>query len=372
MSRPLILIVDDEPDRSESIRPLLHSQTQEVKVEILHPRDVQDTHLSAASVIVVDHYLEDWEERDSQIPSLRIKDGIALAAAFRSQVAEIEPSPAIVLRTAKLEELGGDLPSRAAQHLIAWQHDIEWVLPKAEPHPTISESVRLMEFANAVVGLEDLLDQEIPLKHLVSDWLGLGRPDWFEVALDDVSETRPPVHFVAQRTHGASIMRWFLHRVLPYPTFILDDRMVAIRLGVAYEWLVKELTEDSELCQELDRFRYRGVFKEFDGLRWWRAGLANFIVRATDGRPFDSDVLQKALSSKSRTTPVFLSHPIPVLAVDPDTMQSTKVVNADQAARIAPDGWPIFADDAWATRSDIMDDPHLARLVIDGQDLESA
>lgn len=369
MSQPLILIVDDEPDRSEYIRSLLHSQAQEVEVEILHPRDVKDMHLLAASVIVVDHYLEDWKERDSQIPSLRIKDGIALAASFRSQVAEREPSPAIVLRTARLEQLRGDLPSKAAQHLIAWQHDIEWVLPKADLHQTVS---RLMEFANAVAGLEDLLDQEVPLEYLVSDWLGLGRLDWFEVALDDISETRPPIHLVAQRTHGASIMRWFLHRILPYPTFILNDRMVAIRLGVAYEWLVQELTEDSELLQELDRFRYQGAFKEFDGLRWWRAGLANFIVRATDGRPFDLDVLQKALSSKSRTAPVFLSDPIPVLAIDPDTMQSTKVVNADQAVRIAPDGWPIFADDAWAMCSDIMDEPRLTRLVIDRQDLESA
>lgn len=371
MSRPLILIVDDEPDLSESLRPLLHFQTQEVEVEILHPRDVQDIHLSAASVIVIDHYLKYWKERDSQIPSLRIKDGIALAATFRSQVAKREPSPAIVLRTGRLEQLRGNLPSKAAQHLIAWQHDIEWVLPKADPNFAVSESVQLIELANAVARLKDLLDQKIPMEHLVSDWLGLGQPDWLEVAVDDVSETRPPVHSVAQRTHGASIMRWFLHRILPYPTFILNDRMVAIKLGVEYKWLVQELTESSELCQELSRFRYQGAFNEFDGTRWWRAGLSNFIVRATGGKPFDLDVLREVLGHKSCNTPSFLPDPIPVLAVDPDTMQSTQVVRADQAVRIAPDGWPTFADDAWAIRSDIRNEPHLAELVINRQDLES-
>lgn len=372
MSRPLILIIDDEPDRSESIRPLLHSHKQEVEVEILHPRDVKDMHLSAASVIVVDHYLDDWQERDGQIPSLRIKDGIALAAALRSQVAKREPSPAILLRTAWLEQLRGNLPSKAAPYLIAWQHDIEWVLPRADLDSTVSESIRLIEFAEAVARLEDLFVREVSIERLVSDWLNLGQLDWFEVALDDVSETRPPIHSVAQQTHGASIMRWFLHRILPYPTFLLNDRMIAIKLCVAYEWLMQELTEDSELSQELNRFRYQGAFSEFDGCRWWRAGLANFIVRATDGRPFDLDILREAVSSKSCTKPTFLPYSIPVLAVDPDTMQSTQVVNADQAMRITLDGWPTFADDAWATRSDIMDKPHLADLVIDRFDLESA
>lgn len=372
MSRPLILIVDDEPDRSEFIRPLLHSHKQEVEVEILHPRDVKDMHLSAASVIVVDHYLEDWEERDSQIPSLRIKDGMALAAALRSQVNEGGPSPAIVLRTAWLEKLRGDLPSKSAPYLIAWQHDIEWVLSKADQDSTFLESIQLIEFARAVARLEGLFYQEVSMERLVSDWLNLDGPDWFEVALDDVSETRPPIHSVAQQTHGASIMRWFLHRILPYPTFLLNDRMIAIKLRVTYEWLMQELTENSELSQELNKFRYQGAFSEFDGCRWWRAGLTNFIVRVTDGRPFDFDTLREAVSSKSCTTPTFLPYSIPVLAVDPDTMQSTQVVNADQAKRITLDGWPTFADDAWVTRSDIIDKPHFADLVIDRFDLESA
>ena len=372
MSRPLILIIDDEPDHSESIRPLLHSHKQEVEVEILHPRDVKDMHLSAASVIVIDHYLKNWEERDSQIPSLRIEDGIALAAALRSQVDERGPSPAIVLRTGRFEQLRGDLPSKAAPYLIAWQHDIEWVLSKADLDSTVSESMQLIEFAKAVARLEDLFNQEISMERLVSDWLNLDRSNWFEVALDDVSETRPPIHSVARQTRGASVMRWFLHRVLPYPTFLLDEWRVAARLGVTRDWLAQELNEDSELNGELNQFKYEGAFSEFDGHRWWRAGLTNFIVRTTGGKPFDRVLLQEAISFRSYDKPDFLPYPTPVPAVDPDTMRSIRIMNADQAIRIIPDGWPTFADDAWAARSDVEGEPYLAELVANKHSLESA
>jgi len=374
MSRPFILIVDDEPDLSESLRPLLHFQTQEVEVEveILHPRDVQDMHLSEASVIVIDHYLKYWKERDSQIPSLRIKDGIALAATFRSQVAKREPSPAIVLRTGRLEQLRGNLPSKAAQHLIAWQHDIEWVLPKTDLSSESSGILQLVEFAKAVVLLKKIWDKGISTEYLISDWLGLGQPDWLEVAVDDVSETRPPVHSVARRTRGASIVRWFLHRILPYPTFLLNEQMVAIKLGVEHDWLVKELTKNSKFSSKLGEFRYKGAFSEFDGHRWWRAGLSNFIVQITGGKPFDLDLVKGAIRSRSCTAPDFLPHSTSVLAIDPDTKQFTKVVNADHATRIVPDGWPTFADDAWAVRSDINDDPDLAELVVDRNNLSES
>lgn len=372
MNKPIILVIDDEPDLSEPLRSLSDSKGQEVEIEILHPRDVRDVHLSDASVIIVDHYLDNWNELEGQISSLRPVNGIALAGIYRSQTDYRPSPPAIVLRTAKLEDLRAMIPSKSAEHLLAWQYDLEWVLPKVSLESDISELTKLISLAKAVADLRELWSNGVRATELAFGWLRLEEQSWAEVAAADVSETHPPIHSVAQRTHGVSIMRWFLHRILPYPTFLLNDRMLAIKLGVAYEWLLQELTEDSELRQELDGFRYRGAFSDFDGPRWWRAGLANFIVRATNGKPFDLSSLQEAVGFKSCTTPDFLSCSVPVLAVDPDTMQSTQVVNADQAVRIQLDGWPTFADDAWATRSDAMNEPHLAELVIDKQSLRFA
>lgn len=293
-------------------------------------------------------------------------------AVFRSQVNSRVPSPAIVLRTAKLSELSGELSSQAAQHLIAWQYDIEWVLPKTDLSSESSGILQLVEFAEAVVLLEKIWNKGISIEYLVSDWLGLDQLDWSEVAVDDVSETRPPVHSVARRTRGASIIRWFLHRILPYPTFLLNEQMVAIKLGVEHDWLVKELTKNSEFSSKLGEFRYEGAFSEFNGRRWWRAGLSNFIVQITGGKPFDPDLVRGAISSRSCTEPEFLPHSTPVLAIDPDTRQFTKVVDADQATRIVPDGWPTFADDAWAERSDMDDEPDLAELVVDRNNLSES
>lgn len=371
MSRPLILIIDDEPDRSEFIRPLLHSHKQGVEVEILHPRDVKDMHLSTASVIVVDHYLDDWEERDGQIPSLRIKDGIALAAALRSQVSERNPQPAIVIRTARLEDLRGVLPIRTSQHLIAWQYDVEWVLPRANLQSDISEAEKLIDIVKAVVDLTTLWSNGINVNNLASDWLGLGQQNWVDVAVEHVVKTHPPVHLVAKRTHGTSILRWFLHRILPYPTFLVDEWKIAAHLGVTQAWLVEELSKNSKFRHRLDEFQYKGAFNKFDGRRWWRAGLSNFLNKMTNGKPFDSEILRKSIHFSAYSSPDFLSNFQPVLAINPESMQSTKIVNVDEAVRIIPDGWPTFADDAWALIKDIEEDKYLAQLVIDRHDLDN-
>ena len=372
MSRPLILIIDDEPDRSESIRPLIHSHKQEVEVEILHPRNVKDMHLSAASVIVVDHYLDDWEERDGQIPSLRIKDGIALAAALRSQVSERNPQPAIVIRTARLEDLRGVLPIGTSQHLIAWQYDVEWILPRANLQSDISEAERLIDIVKAVVDLTTLWSNGINVNNLASDWLGLGQQNWVDVAVDHVAKTHPPVHSVAMRTHGTSILRWFLHRILPYPTFLVDEWKIATHLGVTQAWLVKELSENSKFRHQLDEFQYKGAFNKFDGRRWWRAGLSYFLNQITNGKPFDPEILQESICSSAYSSPDFLGNFQPVLAINPESMQSTKIVDVDEAVRIVPDGWPTFADDAWALLKDIEEDKHLAQLVIDQHALDNS
>ena len=225
---PYILIVDDEPER-QAIG--LEFDEGAVETRILHPRDIADEDLTRVSVIAVDHFLDHWPELEQQSPALRPANGLALAAVFRSQASDGEPSPAIVVRTAKLPEIAGEIPLSSAEHLVAWQHDIEWVLPKAGTERGQSEASRLTELAQAVVRLHDLWTESLDVATLTAEWLGLGDWVWDEVARRHVVETRPPLHSVAQQTHGTSVMRWFLQRVLPYPTFLIDEWRVATRLG---------------------------------------------------------------------------------------------------------------------------------------------
>ncbi|MCY3910814.1 MAG: hypothetical protein OXF99_04825 [bacterium] len=365
---PYILIVDDEPERQGGLSVLEFGQSG-VETGIYHPQEIKEEDLRRASVIAVDHFLENWSELDRQTPALRPRNGFALAAVFRSQTLDRNPSPAIVIRTAKLLEIAEGIPVSSAEHLLAWQHNIEWVLPKAESEEGQSEASRLTELARAVAELEDLWAESLSVTTLATEWFGLGDQEWDEVAQRHIVETRPPLHSVAKQTHGASVMRWFLHRVLPYPTFLIDEWRVATRLGVTQRWLLEVLNGESELQQKLDACSYSGVLKTFAGRRWWRAGLAFLVADATDGKPFNQTLLSHSLASLSGTEPELLREQRPVLALDPETLKATVVIEADDAVRVAPDGWPVFADDAWASRDDLSDDVYLAGLVLDPLDL---
>ena len=356
---PHILIVDDDPDSAESsIKAALAHQ--DAVITARHPRDIRDDDLSGCAVLVVDHYLDNWGELDSQLPAMRPRDGFALAAVLRSQIPTDEPGPAITILTGQMAQLAGELPLKAAEHLLAWQHDVEWVFSKGT-----TVAPRLLALAQAVEALRRIWATPFGVDHLSTKWLNLPDEPWAGVALDHIAQTRPPIHSLGTRTAGASILRWFLQRILPYPTFLTDVFWIAARLGITVSWLEAELRLGRELHESLASCKYLGPLADFMGLRWWRAGLANMMVELTDGSPFDRQALQAGIQGLSSTEPEFLSEDRPVLAVDPDTMEPTRLVEATAAVQIIPDGWPVFADAAWISIEDISADPSLADWVLD-------
>ena len=131
MSIPLILIVDDDPDRvSSSIGLAIRTRGCGSR----HPTStggyIQITCLGA-HVVAVDHYLEHWPERDLQRLAMKPANGFAVAAVLRSQILDGKTRaghrPSLL---ANCPGLRGTLPLKAAEHLLAWQHDVEWVFPK--------------------------------------------------------------------------------------------------------------------------------------------------------------------------------------------------------------------------------------------------
>ena len=360
MSIPQILIVDDQPDSAKSLLgPILSSN--DVSITIRHPRDVAIDDLRRCAVVVVDHYLEDWHELETRPPSMSPRDGFALAAVLRSQVTTESPGPAMAILTGQIGKLAGALPIRAAEHLLAWQHDIEWVFPKSAPQL----AHRLQVMADAVESLRAAWETPFELDDLASTWLDLQDRQWRGVALDHILQTRPPIHSVGIETNGSSTLRWFLQRVLPYPSFLTDVYWLAVRLGVTTTWLNSELSRESELHEVLASCAYSGAFAGFCGYRWWRAGIANAIDKLSNGQPFSRDAVSEGVRARSSEPPEFLNVQHPLLALNSKTMEATEVIDADSAVQVAPDGWPSFADSAWAAIEDVRSDPDLMGIVLD-------
>lgn len=363
---PQILVVDDEPERIEDSLGI-EAELENASLVVRHPQKVTQNDLVSCTVVVVDHYLDHWLERDDQPLAMQPADGFAVAAVIRSQLSADRPGPAIAILTARLIELAGVMPVKAAEYLLAWQHDLEWVFSKGS-----EVAPRLIAMSRAVEKLREMWAPSLELDDLTSGWLELQDVEWRAVALDHVFQTHPPIHAVSAQTTGASVLRWFLHRVLPYPAFLIDIFWTATRLGVTAGWLKEELQTDSGLSAQLSDCRYSGAFADFSGPRWWRAGLAGLIAELSDGQPFDRTALRAGIRRVTSTEPDFLTEERPVLAVDPETMESTRIVEVDLATRINPDGWPAYADDAWASVADARDDPKIADIVLDQSRLEAS
>ena len=365
MAIPHILVVDDQPESAESSVKVALSPEDAV-VTVRHPRGITLDDLRTCAVVTVDHYLDAWGELDSQVPAMSPRDGFALAAVLRSQVPAATPGPAVTILTGRLEKLAGDLPLQSAQHLLAWQHDVEWVFSNSDP----ALGARLLAMAEGVEALREIWGSSVGLDVLASNWLALPDVDWRGVALDNVFQTRPPIHAVGAETNGSSFLRWFLQRIWPYPSFLTDIHWTAARIGVTANWLKTELTKGSKVSAYLDSCSYTGAFSNFGSPRWWRAGIADVLVEISKGQPFSREALNAGLLQLSSEEPEFLKEDEPVLVVDPKSMEATRVVDASTAVQICPDGWPVYADALRATIDDVESNPDLRDIVQDPSLLE--
>lgn len=237
--KPFAVIVDDE-DQTAFADTVLDKGVEAVYV---NPDDVTLELLNRATVVVLDQYLRRWPGRDALDGpiSLQVPDGLALAAVLRSHVevsggeSQAEPSKAVtfVLRTGELDRLGASLPRGAREHLLAGQYNLEWVFSKAGNQsdgriPTDAARVAELARATALLPLNWGADSSDP----GLGWLSLPERPWSADATWQIEQCRPPQHAVAQRTAGRAWMRWFLHKVLPFPTFLLDRDRLALALGL--------------------------------------------------------------------------------------------------------------------------------------------
>ena len=98
----------------------------------------------------------------------------------------------------------------------------------------------------------------------------------------------------------------------------------------------------ARLSTQLSGCRYSGAFEDFSGPRWWRAGLADMIaVNSRVGNPSIGRRSARGFVWLTSAEPTFLTEEHPVLAVDPRTMDPTRISrgghgDTHQPRRLAP------------------------------------
>ena len=197
-------------------------------------------------------------------------------------------------------------------------------------------------------------------------WLALPKDaTWIEAATREVRRCRPPIHEFAEHTHGIGVVRWALHKILPYPTFLLDEAHLAARLRVSLKSL-RSVVDTPAFAALFGAARYTGQLASFLGRRWWRAGIEHVIFEATADSPGDLVVLHKMLKEKVSAIEVQEAPRLfPVLGTQFKTKDD--LATEDAVVEVRPDDWPPFADEAWALRADLEDAPELKAVAVEDE-----
>ena len=359
--KPFILVVDDQP---EEIRGVSATGFKElVRHEVVHPRDVEIKHLEAADLVLVDYRLDDWTERANTALAMQPSSGLALAVLLREHADRTQQGrlTAFCLHSAHLGDIEARLPVTNRQHVLARLNNLEWAFAK-------SDGTRWGQMVALANGVRDLPrawpDGDSKSETQALTLLALDdKLKWFERARRTVLECQPPIHELRGGAHGLLFVRWLLHQILPYPTFLWREEWVAARLQMSTKSLQEILKEGGQLAKDLEVRSYKGALCDFMGLRWWRAGLEDYVWEITNGQPVDVKTLHEAL--KQRTAVQF--EPLPTgasfVSLGKDFTPTGEFISAEKAVRLSPDQWPPFADDAWASIKSAKEDPFLASIV---------
>ena len=187
----------------------------------------------------------------------------------------------------------------------------------------------------------------------------------FERYLDAVRICRPPIHHLSKESGGLILIRWLLHRILPHTCFLIDERHLAARLRVSIASLRNELNLNGDLQKHLLNYKYTGPLAKFDGPRWWRAGIEQWLWDITEGESAKADVVFSALSVSGATNLQQIEAVRPVVTLDKDLKQEDALSSRSDVVAIQLDDWPSYAEPAYIRRETLEEHEFLKLFVSD-------
>lgn len=362
---PFILVVDDN-DEAKALKLDLEIRGL-AKVQHRHPQNVEPGDLRKAALVLVDYELTHWIDRDRLDPvSLKPINGLALNAILQQHAYQLTgASPtAFAIYTGKMNKLAAPLPPQNREHIIAHMNNLEWVFSKGASR---SNSIQMSDLAGAVIALpKSWPSNEQQQMRLLGKLLKIsGKKHYTSALLADVATCLPPIRELSEWTHGHAVLRWLLHRILPYPCFLWDTFRLATRFRIDHDDLSNALLPGKPLRKKLNIYEYQGILSDFSGTRWWRASLEQFLWDETKGNSSDIKLVQ-GLIRKYAKARLKESHPLdyPIVCLDKNYRPGAKFSSVDKSVRIQPDDWPAYAEQAWTTIELATDDPKIRALVI--------
>lgn len=374
-----IVYIDDEPEGVLAEARALRAAPRFAD----YAPPVPDTAVAvaaASNLWVFDFFNDDSQRQNPDFAGVS-SNGLGVFQQFRLLVGDARP-PAVLVSNHLDEALGCDVhPAR--RHILAEQAGVEWVSPKVDgKHQPIKEILSLADGVAALRALSDQLTASDANRYAAElAWSALRLPksaSWTQAAVRSVAEWRPPVWIEAKTTHkpavgsrrghqthpelrsARDVIAWMLRQVLPYPSFLVRAPHVALRLGITTKCLSAALKADTALAKHARRLAYTGVLSDFDGPRWWSAGvdaLAWDLQGEGGGR---RAALVKLLAPVQLRELKLID---PVVVSDADLVETDEIAPVAECVRATDEYFPPQATPAWVRIVDARGDVALARKV---------
>ncbi|MCG8419160.1 MAG: hypothetical protein MJE77_14595 [Proteobacteria bacterium] len=341
-TKPLVLILDDR----DEVHTL--DGAEELSVRVLSPNDLDAGDLDEAKTVLIDFNLDDWQERDNLPYCARPKNGLALAAIVREHLRDARlPPAAIALITGQMQQLAPGY-SHPRPNLVARAHGLEWAFYKSAAPDDLK--ARVTSLTRAVDRLPRKWPSQLEgIKDEIDQFLGIPDQEWAAHAWASLEECRPPLHELRNWTDGMALIRWLLHRILPYPCFLWGMTRLALRLHVQPRWLKNELEPAGQLYEVFAPYLYRGALQGFDGPRWWGAGIDDLLRDQLNDHSSSHGATHEWLKQYAATPVAALDCFAPTMIINEYFEPGLDIYEMDQCVQIQPDDWPAYADPAWTT-----------------------
>lgn len=310
--------------------------------------------LRHAWVVMVDWHLGDIGGEPNQ-PS----DGFDLASLVRSRVLKQREDQCVAfcLYSGMPDDFPGHYPKGLyRQHALARERGVDWVFERPiDDAGFLNLARQLRSLRDAAIQVTEILQKGLEGSEVLKPLLLLGDADKY--VMSAIDDTRPPTRNAMIASNGRSLLQWLLQRILPYPTFLIDEAQLAARCRLSVQAFQKASKTSPRLQYLFENGRYRGALSEFLGPRWWFHEVDQILWNMTGGKSFDSAALREALHTE------LVSEEDVVLCIDENYAWEKSLARLEDAVRVSPEDWPTFARPAWMRRELLRDNPELRELV---------
>jgi hypothetical protein len=343
---PSVLFVDDEPD--EVGRYVDSLENNLVSAKAVHPQDVTLTDLREASLVLVDSRLDNWPDRDALGNiALQPANGMALAVVLKSHVEDVEAFGlrAFALFTAHLKDYSPGVSVENREHALARFNSLEWAFQKTTELQTLTKQFSILAAAAARLPKKWPLADSAATQQMLRELLGINEErNWAERALFELESCHPPVRELSDWSHGIEVLRWMLHRIMPYPSFLWDEIRLAARMRITVPSLMRVLNAQDDLSGMISECEYTGITKDFLGRRWWRAGIESMLWELAGDTAFDIPALVNLYGRLSAQQIEAIPVADPVVCVDENNRPTPGFCDLSATVRLVVDDWPSYAD----------------------------